>query len=684
MGNAARVPSPKRSAHPPRRLLELRYQEKLAKQQQQQSPSSKTCSGDINCDCGDISGHIHGNFHAEVIEKTESTTVATDDDASFALSVREGGSLTPMIPPPSFGLETGAISSPIHSGEHLLAFAPSASQAGMGNKLSASIAKKIEIARDKQQVKIREKKETRRLLRGFSTNPRPSQEIALEAEVLKCVLLRENLLREARRVYETTSAPLLNFAGTPTLEQVVARVRAASIDVVEAVDAWRACCVVAQQGGGIPVSFEWEDGNSYLVKMVSDVSFLNVPLQEHGFDFSTAGNPLMVPPGDNSHFPVDLRARCQAASRVIETEEDLEIKRKERFFFEDKGRRTVAVSVDINVDLLRCRAADLSLSLRERQERPKNSAPPLDAKSMLFRRPNNFRSKNTSIFTTAMHRGGNPRAGVVTAGGGSSGVDDGGEALASSTVAASSLSNFTSTRLPPSLHVGVAPDFQPSASAAVGVQRTTSECIGPRAAEQAQLQHAQGASRREALSAGIAETVACLRPLVSLSFSQRIFGKGAGIHSSNDSQSTHDAAVVIQSVSRGRVARNHTNELALARDEAAVIFQALARSKAARNALAAERIERDVKTQARKKRETLAAVRIQRTQRGRAARARTTELRLRNRSMNFTVLSAVRAADRAAGCAAAAAEVYGALAQEFGAPPWVCLSLVPGKGPSAV
>eukprot|EP00520_Triparma_pacifica_P008455 CAMPEP_0118666812 /NCGR_PEP_ID=MMETSP0785-20121206/19428_1 /TAXON_ID=91992 /ORGANISM="Bolidomonas pacifica, Strain CCMP 1866" /LENGTH=2849 /DNA_ID=CAMNT_0006561175 /DNA_START=172 /DNA_END=8724 /DNA_ORIENTATION=+ len=104
-----------------------------------------------------------------------------------------------------------------------------------------------------------------------------------ELSVLKAVLLREGYLRRLVELGKESSHTL-----SPGLGDLLDIIRISSVEVVEAIAEWR-------KGLTKPVPFMW-NGINYLVKMPSDLDFLNLvkPLTSW-LGFSMERNPFVIP-----------------------------------------------------------------------------------------------------------------------------------------------------------------------------------------------------------------------------------------------------------------------------------------------------------------------------------------------------------------------------------------------------
>ena len=112
---------------------------------------------------------------------------------------------------------------------------------------------------------------------------------AIDDSVVACVTLRERYLSRLHDLLGPSSVP--SDLGDIPLEvgDLLLLLRQATIDVTEAVARWR-----QDSFGGSIHAFEWE-GNNYLLKMCSDLDFLDDTPVRRWVGFSLRRNPFILP-----------------------------------------------------------------------------------------------------------------------------------------------------------------------------------------------------------------------------------------------------------------------------------------------------------------------------------------------------------------------------------------------------
>ena len=218
----------------------------------------------------------------------------------------------------------------------LVKFAPSVSAAGASLTLSDGLANKIRHAETRGFMVRKQKLDSRAVFSGGfgagNTRQLPAAILAVEATIVKLVLLREQHLTDLKRELDFIEASRDEYAGKvrylgqrrtrqetepddigpPTwssgstefhLERAavcLAQLRGVSVEVVEAIAIWRRTSErhVTEAATGVRSGrfFKWE-GKNYLIKMSSDIDVLgqHTAFQEI-FNLAASRNPFLVPP----------------------------------------------------------------------------------------------------------------------------------------------------------------------------------------------------------------------------------------------------------------------------------------------------------------------------------------------------------------------------------------------------
>jgi hypothetical protein len=219
----------------------------------------------------------------------------------------------------------------------LVKFAPSVSAAGAALTLADTIAAKIRQAETRSFMMRKQRRDSKAVYTdGFGSakmGQLPAVILAIEATVMKLVLLREQHLAELKRQLEAVDAlrdanpakgrlsdsrrarraeakgekPAEDEGADVSIASridatvvALAQLRGASVEVVEAVTKWRRAAERRGTGAaiGIPSGrfFKWE-GQNYLIKMMTDQDMLDqYTIIRDGLGFPAAKNPFLVPP----------------------------------------------------------------------------------------------------------------------------------------------------------------------------------------------------------------------------------------------------------------------------------------------------------------------------------------------------------------------------------------------------
>ena len=211
----------------------------------------------------------------------------------------------------------------------LVKFAPSVSAAGASAASGEALAEKIRKSETRHFMERKQRQDSKAVYTGGFGSSKvgrlPAVMMAIEATVMKLILLREQHLTEIKHYAETIDkmleeAPLqidregdrdirclndneLESTISPRFDALivsVAQLRGTSVEVVEAVVKWRRAAERLSTGASVRTPsgrfFKWE-GKNYLTKMRDDVDVLEeYQTIKEGLGFSIIGNPFLLPP----------------------------------------------------------------------------------------------------------------------------------------------------------------------------------------------------------------------------------------------------------------------------------------------------------------------------------------------------------------------------------------------------
>lgn len=190
----------------------------------------------------------------------------------------------------------------------------------------------------------------------------------IEAEVLKHVLLREQLLEDLFQVLQRES----NSAQWDKSECLIAFLRAANIELMESVAAWRR---MAREEGQEEKFFMYK-GDNYFSKLVSDSLELESQLADKHLHFRGV---FLLPQDESMMLPRELLARCRACDRMLSREEGLEKRTMEKMesklrnnmeYIDPVAKREAQQQMEHAVVRLHAQSLELNMSqeLRQRQQ----------------------------------------------------------------------------------------------------------------------------------------------------------------------------------------------------------------------------------------------------------------------------------------------------------------------------
>jgi len=324
----------------------------------------------------------------------------------------------------------------------LLKGTPSVSRAGSGLRLADDIVAKLRRSEAHRQAAIEKNIEAKRLLtEGFGEPSGDNSLSLIEVDVLKHVLLREQLLGDLEKCLEVAQSHPISNSLEDRLECLIAYLRGATIELLDIIHQWRE---MAKELGKEEQFFFYR-GQNYLIKLKEDTQRIEPKLQEVRLPFSGV---FLLPKDDSVRIPHDLFVRCITAQEKMETEYLLEETTLKRVTdklrvdlqcIDSNARKEVQKKLTTAVERLQHQAQEQGLltELRNRQRRvePTSIRQPTTLEPITMTPSNTFLTSTIADAVVGVRdNGGSVRAGVLQA--------DGDDTSTASSSSSSSRSNF--------------------------------------------------------------------------------------------------------------------------------------------------------------------------------------------------------------------------------------------------